>query len=424
MFSEKNEYKYRSALFLAIFFLILVGFIPFPRGDSTKVFSQDTGLDSFAFIVLIIIGVIIAKLIYLKEKTAFIVFYHPFYILLFVWILVTIPFAQDIIGSLKRLILFLICLTIYACVFLLPQSRKHMAFLLATSAYFVTILCYFGVIFLPFHAIHQASDSVEPHLAGNWRGLYDHKNGAGPVFASILFISIYLGSLKYIKAAIILGLLASLFLFKTEAKTANLSLIMTLISVPFALEIKLTWVRNIVLLTPFFFLSIIGVGQVLYSPIAQFVELLPIEPTFTGRTGIWAYTISNIEKFPIFGHGFWTFWDSEIVKVDRLDKSNEGVWAFYAHNGYLDVVLSIGIPGLIFFMLCAVVIPLLDIDAIQKRKNDYATLMFLTMTWQYFILIGTMESIFLQRLRPASWFLFVFALFGLRYMSRFSFKKE
>ena len=47
-----------------------------------------------------------------------------------------------------------------------------------------------GLVLMPDVAKHNALSS-EPEHAGLWRGIYSHKNVAGPVMAGMSFIGIY-----------------------------------------------------------------------------------------------------------------------------------------------------------------------------------------------------------------------------------------
>ena len=64
--------------------------------------------------------------------------------------------------------------------------------------------------------------------------------------------------------------------------------------------------------------------------------------TLTGRTEIWAGLIEEVEGRPLFGAGVSSFWTSEMKNVHDIGE---------AHNGYLDVVLSLGTTGLLLTTL-------------------------------------------------------------------------
>lgn len=74
------------------------------------------------------------------------------------------------------------------------------------------------------------------------------------------------------------------------------------------------------------------------------------DPTLTGRTQLWDDTLKFAGN-PVFGTGFESFWLG-----DRLKQ----IWAIYwwhpneAHNGYLELFLSLGFLGLTLFALIIV----------------------------------------------------------------------
>ena len=74
------------------------------------------------------------------------------------------------------------------------------------------------------------------------------------------------------------------------------------------------------------------------SPVAGITDLLGRDATFTSRTDIWNILRPFAEEAPILGHGYGGFWSESVI---RLAEVNE------AHNGYLEVILILGIPGLI-----------------------------------------------------------------------------
>ncbi len=85
------------------------------------------------------------------------------------------------------------------------------------------------------------------------------------------------------------------------------------------------------------------VSEALFSVSGSLVEAAGRDTTLTGRTGLWQ-TLLQVPVNPFFGVGYASFWLG-----DRLGK----LWALYpgsppieAHNGYLEVYLSLGLIGL------------------------------------------------------------------------------
>jgi len=77
--------------------------------------------------------------------------------------------------------------------------------------------------------------------------------------------------------------------------------------------------------------------------------LIGRDPNFTGRMPLWILSLKAASVRPLLGYGYSGFWteDSMITQY---------IWAMInwkapsAHNGYLDIVLQIGIVGLVVYM--------------------------------------------------------------------------
>lgn len=78
------------------------------------------------------------------------------------------------------------------------------------------------------------------------------------------------------------------------------------------------------------------------SFLGDILSALGRDATFTGRTAIWASLLPVASQQPILGLGFGSFW-TPLTRVHYLVGE--------AHNGYLDVVLELGIVGLVLLSL-------------------------------------------------------------------------
>lgn len=96
-------------------------------------------------------------------------------------------------------------------------------------------------------------------------------------------------------------------------------------------------------------LTIMVLVIIFIGTISPFVGKLPVDisgsmgrsETLTGRTDIWAYLVPLAEEKLFLGHGFGGFWTDEI-----REKTSS-----HAHNGYLDLILNIGLLGHILFSI-------------------------------------------------------------------------
>jgi exopolysaccharide production protein ExoQ len=75
------------------------------------------------------------------------------------------------------------------------------------------------------------------------------------------------------------------------------------------------------------------------SSLGPFARYLGRDSTLTGRTDIWGSILPFLKNRLVLGLGFGGFWTSETVKA-ALDVNE-------THNGYLEVILNIGIVGLL-----------------------------------------------------------------------------
>ena len=83
-------------------------------------------------------------------------------------------------------------------------------------------------------------------------------------------------------------------------------------------------------------------------------QLIFGDPTFTGRTFIWAFINEQIANRPVFGYGFNSFWAVGYDSPSFRDAPGFIVSLLQAHNGYLDVRIETGIVG--FAMLCVLLV--------------------------------------------------------------------
>jgi O-antigen ligase len=85
----------------------------------------------------------------------------------------------------------------------------------------------------------------------------------------------------------------------------------------------------------------------------NWVELLGFfdrDPTLSARTLIWNYVIvSKIPAHPYLGYGKGTFWSSDILTSGFESAANH--IPSHAHNGFLDLILEVGLIGFSIFLI-------------------------------------------------------------------------
>jgi O-antigen ligase len=170
---------------------------------------------------------------------------------------------------------------------------------------------------------------------------------------------------------------------------------------------------------PLVALNLLTVGSVASERLASLTKLLPVDSTFTGRTDIWEFALAAVGEKPITGHGFAAFWDSDDVIGRQTNFGAEwAVTAAHSHNSYLDLAVTIGLPGLVLVIIVLALSPLKNFHAIQAGGRNGALPNFLLTIWLFGLYYGTTETFLLDRQNP-TWFMFALAVGGLHFLARF-----
>lgn len=409
----------RQAVFLGAVLLSWITLKPFPNLSRLDIGDLVTGQEGLTYALFGLVTATALALVLAQHRRAFASLVTPVTLSLSAWLCVSVVLSQDSGTSAKRLILTAAVLLLTSCLPLLPQTRNEFRDLLAAAALILLTLCYLGLLLAPQLSIHQPNDLVEPHLAGNWRGTFGHKNGAAAVMAMLLFVGVGVFRLGARAAGAAIVVLAATFLIGCEGKSAfGLSLVVFGLTSLFAL-VRSFALRAALTIGPVVVLNLLSVGAVMNDALAKLVAMLPIDATFTGRSDIWKFAVESIAARPMTGYGFSAFWGNQWVRDVSADAQSWAGLASHSHNGYLDAVLTLGLVGLALLLLFLVVGPLRDYQRASSAGGEAAPLATLFLQiWLFGILLASMESFFFDRADPI-WFTFLIAVFGLRYLANF-----
>jgi O-antigen ligase len=142
-----------------------------------------------------------------------------------------------------------------------------------------------------------------------------------------------------------------------------------------------------------------------YGPI-DLVQLVLPDATFSGRTALWSFMISEIGDKSAVGTGFGSFWG---VGYDAPNLSS--IYTYIqrtnqAHNGYLDVIGALGVIGLV---LLGIVVLHFAAAAERLVTNDVALSYLIWLIVLFSLFHNTMESSLLVPFNPV-WHLTLFAI--------------
>jgi exopolysaccharide production protein ExoQ len=239
--------------------------------------------------------------------------------------------------------------------------------------------------------------------AGAWRGLYFQKN----LFARMMVLSsitMLLAALESVRFRMIfwVGLaLSVLLVLLSTSRGALLILLVLLMMIP--LFRMLRWQQGIVLPSVMIMLlSGSSIAIFLVGNAESILRFMGRDITLTGRTTIWAVSLSKLMNHLWLGYGYQGFWremegDSADVWYETL-----GFHAPHAHNGLLDIALELGLVGLVLFLLSYVKNSLRAVSWLRLKTTAVGLfpLLFLTLMLLYNITESTIYS------PPLTWVLY------------------
>lgn len=403
---------FASALFVLLFFYFWIGISPLsdPNVASPLVAY---GESSNALNQLIVIGMAMLVLGVLAFHPARQLAFRAFVplIAIFVWIAVTALFSGAFDSAVRRTVYSVLVCICASCVLILPRDSDQFARLVGFCLVVAVGLSYFGVIFLPGRAIHQATDLLEQALAGDWRGHFGHKNLASAAMAFAVIYGLYLMRMQRFWLGLGLTVAAGIFLINSGGKTSAAMLPAVLVAVwvyERAGALRLPLVVGALALINLITLSVAA------SPALQaLLTGLGIDATFTDRTSIWALAMSAIADRPLTGYGFQSFWQTDALFYGNWSASTWAVTAANAHNGYLDQLINGGWPLLILVLIFVVVLPSRHASIALARGSDPDLTKLYLRIWLFGLLTSCFESPFFDNSGPI-WFTMLMAVFGLR----------
>ncbi|MCJ2131655.1 O-antigen ligase family protein [Methylobacterium sp. E-045] len=408
----------RKAAVLAFLLLTWISLRPFQDLSNPDVSELATGREGLTYASFGLLALLCLALTLPTHARALRTFLSPRFLALGAWFALSVVLSQDPATSAKRLTLAGSVMLAAACLPLLARSRNDLRNLLAIASLLLLGACYLGMMLAPDLAIHQANDVVEPMLAGNWRGVFGHKNGAAAVMAMLVFIGIAVARSGLVTAGCAIVILSGLFLIGSEGKSATALLVAALTITGLFTVVRSFPGRVLLTLVPLFAINLFSVGTVVSEPVAALVRLLPVDSTFTGRTDVWQFAIEALGARPLTGYGFSAFWNNVTVRAASDDGSSWAGYASHSHNSYLDTAVTLGLPGLVLVLGIVVVAPLRDVMKIEARgRADPLATMFVQI-WLFGLLLSCMESFFFDGGDPV-WVTFLVSVFGLHYLARF-----
>jgi exopolysaccharide production protein ExoQ len=192
---------------------------------------------------------------------------------------------------------------------------------------------------------------------GAWRGVFYHKNNLGS-FMYIGCISAFLMALDcrtyYLRllAWISCGLTFGLVVL-SSSKTSLLISVVLISLIPFARSLRWRG-RQLIPLLSGLTLVFGSAGVFLVNNYESLLLGLGKDPTLSGRTDLWRVVTQSALERPWFGFGYEAFWVTDMGRCIGECAYVRAILRFEAtsaHNGFIDLLASLGIVGLGIFLV-------------------------------------------------------------------------
>ena len=215
-----------------------------------------------------------------------------------------------------------------------------------------------GVLSL-LYTIADPRQAIEHSMinTGSWKGVYGHKAILGRIAAIAVTVSVYVRPRHRWERPMRWATIA-IFLFLSVKSQSRASWLMMMGGFAFMFLIAIlrnkrlsSGVKLAIALT-LGFAVLAGAALAFNFIIGQFGR----DDTFSGRTTLWAGAIAVAKaSHPILGAGYRAFWTDAGAGGVREYVLDWARLPAHGHNGYLDVWLDLGVPGIILFTVFVLV---------------------------------------------------------------------
>ncbi|KKO46816.1 hypothetical protein WG68_02400 [Arsukibacterium ikkense] len=330
------------------------------------------------------------------------------FLLLCIWVVLSISWSAEPAISVRRLLLFLITAS---TVFMLV-SIIRLDDMVDTLAYLLAALVIISVMsaFIVPGAVHTGTDFFGAGIDGNWKGVFYHKNAAGPatVFCIFLALQQYFKSHNY--GWLLIVLLAIFFIYMTKSKTSMGLLVPSIMLGIFAVKVSAhrLYSKILALTITISVLLLLALSEQL---VEAFIRIFNSPEAFTGRATIWELLYFAIVDNFWLGMGYGAVWSvGDGMKL--ADYARGWVeWVFTltgGHSGYLDVFAALGVIGFVLSVWAFMLHPFLKLGAVGATSRSY--LFFIFSTFAFFLGRNFLESGFLNA-DNGTWLCFLFCYF-------------
>lgn len=222
-----------------------------------------------------------------------------------------------------------------------PPSRQRAILRMACVALALATIAV--VVFAPSIGLDHS-----PGHAADWQGVFTQKNACGRIMVLATAVLLFGERLTALRA-----LSLALFLFvlvmsgSRGAWIIEIGLLLLWLALALARRAGARLRTALAVAAPF---GIAACAVAILWLYPHFAGIFGRDLTLSGRTAIWAQVSRFIARRPLIGYGYDAFWRGFAGPSLQIDAAVHFV-VEHAHNGFLEILLELGVLGLALFLL-------------------------------------------------------------------------
>lgn len=209
----------------------------------------------------------------------------------------------------------------------------------------LVVACYLAIAVTVLELITSPGAAmVNPDGVPGWRGGFGHKNDMGPFMAfAILTLACFDRPSRRRLVAVLVAVALIIFSQSTTALSAGLVTLLVCVVLRRVAAADRP-ARATTMIGSVLFVMVCAVLSSTLFP--ALLGLRGKDATLSRRTEVWDGVWQAIEQRPWIGYGAGGVWRNPAVEPARSIMRDLGFTVFHAHNGYLEIMLALGVIGL------------------------------------------------------------------------------
>jgi O-antigen ligase len=303
------------------------------------------------------------------------------------WCLVTVFWAIDPGASIRRVVLSAIIVYTTFNLFICIGMQRSLQ-LLRYSLAFLVCASLLSSLVLP-EAVHPATEA-DKALVGAWKGVFVHKNIGAAIAANAIIVFVFFFARRKNLFDAIMILVSLVFLIGTRGKSAP-PMMVAAIGAGFFYRYSLGFLqrRTVYVVANAALCALLVCMVLLFQD--QIADVLSNPDSFTGRVAVWDIVFRYVGENPLTGAGYGSFWQiGDLSPISRITSIPWMAHTHHSHNGYLEMLVTTGIPGLIFCLLAVVIAPFFRFMNLDGSNPDIKGMLYAI--WVFALLFNMMET--------------------------------